>query len=240
MRVKISVCMVMLFGLIFMALPSGFAEPEDNVTVIVESEVEILGESYVSLAMDELRLSDPYVQKADQFLTEQGFTPASETIGDNLFGIKQTYNASADGEEEEETYQLFLQEYSNPASNNTTAVGRMSIKSADGTYATEYTFILEAPKENVSSIEESYVGESDEGLEVVAANSWWTCILGQLPQIGEECQSGVATCRQNATSIVGYIGCVATNCGPSFSKHSACCNCGCSRWCSWAFGCCHM
>ena len=139
-----------------------------------------------------------------------------------------------------QAYQLFLQEYSNPASNNTTAVGRMSIKSADGTYATEYTFILEAPKENVSQIEERYISESEEGLEVVLAKSWWTCILGQLPQIGQECQSGVATCGQNATSIVGYIGCVATNCGPSFSRHSACCNCGCTKWCRWAFGCCQM
>ena len=240
MRKNRSVWMAISFGLIFMALPSSFAEPEDNVGVTVESDVEILAESHVSTEMDRLRSSDDRVQMADQHLAKEGFEPANEMIDDNFFGMKQTFNGSAAGELVEQTYEFFVQEYSNPDSDMAAAVGRMAVRASDGSYATQYTFILKAPKTNVSAIEEYYVAASPSGLAVVEANSWWTCMLGQLPLIGVECGLGPNVCAPAATSIVGYLGCVATHCGPSFSKSSACCNCGCSRWCSWAYGCCQM
>lgn len=239
MRIIALVSMATIFGLIFMVCPSICTEAEDD-GIVTTGEVEILAGSFVSLEMDNLRAQDDRVQKADQYLASLGFQPAKEEMTDNLFGIKQNYSGLVDGVDEEQTYELYLQEYSNPDSEMTAAVGRIVLRDSAGTYTNTYTFILEAPKADVSSIQEYYVGGSPVALEIVEANSWWTCIIGQLPKIGDECGSSIKNCSPTATSIVGYIGCVATNCGPSFSKASICCSCGCDRWCRWAYGCCNM
>jgi len=239
MRISAIVSLVTIFGLIFAASPMICGADEVG-GIATTGEFEILAGSSVSLAMDDLRAQDDRVQKADQYLAALGFTPAAEDTADNFFGIKQTYSGEPEGADAEQSYELYLQEYSNPASEMTAALGRIVLRDSAGTYSNTYTFILEAPKADVSSIREHYVGGSPGRLEIVEANSWWTCIIGQLPEIGDECGSGITKCSPSATSIVGYIGCVATNCGHAFSSASICCSCGCARWCSWAYGCCRM
>ncbi|HOO53041.1 MAG TPA: hypothetical protein PLM24_02910 [Methanothrix sp.] len=232
------VWMAVLFGLIFMAYPAICEDAEQTETNVI-GEVEMISESDVSEEMDELRGSDIKVQKADQYLAEKGFVPNEEITKDNFFGLKQSYAGLKDGMETEGTYELLIQEYSNTDSENAAAVGRTVVRVADGNMS-EYTFVLEAPKTNVSQIAEYYVAESAGELEIMAANSWWTCMLGQLPVIGEECASGLETCASENSSIVGYLGCIATNCGEGFAKSSVCCSCDCNNWCEWAYGCCHM
>jgi len=239
MRITALVSLVTIFGLIFMAGPSICGADEDE-GIAITSEFEILASSFVSLAMDDLRAQDDRVQKADQYLASMGFTPAKEVTTDNFFGIEQTYSGQPEGVDSEQTYELYLQEYSNPDSEMTAALGQIVLRDSSGTYTNTYTFILEAPKADVSSIQEYYVGGSPGKLDIVEAKSWWTCILGQMPAIGEECGESINNCSPDATSIVGYIGCVADNCGPAFSDASICCSCGCARWCSWAYGCCRM
>jgi len=231
--------MATIFCLIFMVCPSVCVESEDD-GIVTAGEVEILAGSYVSLEMDNLRAQDDRVQKADQHLASLGFMPAKEETTDNLFGIKQSYSGRLDGMEADQTYELYLQEYSNPDSEMTAAVGRMVLRDSAGTYTRTYTFILEAPKSDVSMIQEYYVGGSPGALEIVEANSWWTCIIGKLSEIGAECGSSFNNCSRETTSLVGYIGCIASHCGPSFTKASICCSCGCERWCRWAYGCCRM
>lgn len=233
------VCIVTMIGLILMASPMICGADEVG-GIAATGEFEILAGSSVILAMDDLRAQDDRVQKADQYLAGIGFTPAMEDTAENLFGIKQTYTGELEGGDAEQSYELYLQEYSNPDSDMTAALGRIALRDSAGTYTNTYTFILEAPKADVSSIREYYVGGSPGRLEILEANSWWTCILRQMPAIGDECGSGITRCSPSATSIVGYIGCVATNCGPAFSGASICCSCGCARWCSWAYGCCRM
>jgi hypothetical protein len=239
MRITALVSMATVIGLIFMACPSICGADEEG-GIAATGEFEILAGSFVSLEMDDLRAQDDRVQKADQYLASLGFQPAREVTTDNFFGIKQTYSGLADGMDAEQTYELYLQEYSNPDSEMTAAVGRIVLRDSSGTYTNTYTFILEAPKADVSMIQEYYVGGSPGELEIVEANSWWTCILGQLSEIGGECGSSFNNCSRETTSIVGYIGCIAANCGPALSNASICCNCGCERWCRWAYGCCHM
>jgi hypothetical protein len=239
MRITALVSMAMIFGLIFMACPS-ICGADDEGGIAATGEFEILAGSYVSLEMDDLRAQDDRVQKADQYLASLGFQPAREDTTDNFFGIEQTYSGQPEGVDSEQTYELYLQEYSNPDSEMTAALGRIVLRDSTGTYTNTYTFILEAPKADVSSIQEYYVGGSPGKLEIVEANSWWTCILGQLSEIGDECGSSFNNCSRETTSIVGYIGCIAANCGPALSNASICCNCGCERWCRWAYGCCRM
>jgi hypothetical protein len=239
MRITALVSMAMIFGLIFMACPS-ICGADDEGGIAATGEFEILAGSYVSLEMDDLRAQDDRVQKADQYLARLGFQPAREDTTDNFFGIEQTYSGQPEGVDSEQTYELYLQEYSNPDSEMTAALGRIVLRDSTGTYTNTYTFILEAPKADVSSIQEYYVGGSPGKLEIVEANSWWTCILGQLSEIGDECGSSFNNCSRETTSIVGYIGCIAANCGPALSNASICCNCGCERWCRWAYGCCRM
>lgn len=239
MRITALVSLVTIFGLIFMACPPICAEGEEG-GIAATGEFEILASSFVSLAMDDLRAQDDRVQKADQYLASLGFQPNQQDTTDNFFGIKQTYSSQLEGVDSEQTYELYLQEYSNPDSEMTAALGRIVLMDSSGTYTNTYTFILEAPKADVSSIQEYYVGGSPGNLEIVEANSWWTCILGQIPKIGEECGDSINNCSPDATSIVGYIGCIATYCGAALSNASICCNCGCATWCSWAYGCCRM
>jgi hypothetical protein len=239
MRINGLVSLVTILGMILIAFSSVCGADEEG-GIATEGGFEILAESSVSLEMDQLRGSDDRVQMADQHLGAEGFSPDKEMTSDNFFGMRQSYNRTGEGDEADQSYEFFIQEYSNPGSDMAAAVGRMAVKSSDGAYAAQYTFILKAPKENVSAIEEYYVAASPSGLSVVEAKSWWTCMLGQLPLVGEECGLGPNVCAPAATSIVGYLGCVATHCGPSFSKSSACCNCGCRQWCSWAYGCCRM
>jgi hypothetical protein len=239
MRITALVSMMTIFGLIFMACPSICAEAEDD-GIVAAGEVEILAGSFVSLEMDDLRAQDDRVQKADQHLAGLGFQPARVVNTDNFFGIKQSCSGLADGMDAEQTYELYLQEYSNSDSDMAAAIGRMVLRDSAGTYTNTYTFILEAPKADVSSIQEYYVGGSPGALEIVEAKSWWTCIISKLSEIEGECGSSFNNCSRETTSIVGYIGCIATNCGPSFTKASICCSCGCERWCRWAYGCCRM
>lgn len=239
MRISAKVCIVTMLGLILMASPMICGADEEG-GIATTGEFEILAGSLVSLAMDDLRARDDRVQKADQYLADLGFTPATEDTADNFFGIKHAYSGEPEGADAEQSYELYLQEYSNPDSDMTAALGRIVLRDSAGTYTNTYTFILEAPKADVSTIREYYVGGSPGKLEVMEANSWWTCIIGQLPEIGDECGDSINNCSPSATSIVGYIGCVATNCGPAFSSASICCSCGCARWCSWAYGCCRM
>jgi hypothetical protein len=239
MRITALVSLVTIFGLIFMVCPS-ICGADDEGGIAATGEFEILAGSRVSLAMDDLRAQDDRVQKADQYLASLGFTPAREDTTDNFLGIEQTYSGQPEGVYSEQSYELYLQEYSNPDSEMTAALGRIVLRDSTGTYTNTYTFILEAPKADVSSIQEYYVGGSPGDLEIVEAKSWWTCILGQMPKIGEECGESINNCRPKATSIVGYIGCVATNCGLAFSDASICCSCSCAKWCSWAYGCCRM
>jgi len=239
MRINGLVSLVTIFGLIFMACPPICAEGEEG-GIAAPGEFEILAGSYISLAMDDLRAQDDRVQKADQYLADLGFTPAREDTTDNFFGIRQTCSGQPEGVDSEQTYELYLQEYSNPASEMTAALGRIALRDSTGTYTSSYTFILEAPKSDVSSIREYYVGGSPGKLEIVEAKSWWTCILGQLSEIGGECGPSFNNCSRETTSLVGYIGCIAANCGSALSNASVCCNCGCAKWCRWAYGCCRM
>jgi hypothetical protein len=239
MRITALVSLVTIFGLIFMACPPVCAEGEEG-GIVAPGEFEILSGSYVSLAMDDLRAQDDRVQKADQYLADLGFQPSQEDTTDNFFGIKQTYSGQPEGIDSEQTYELYLQEYSNPDSEMAAAIGRVALKDSSGTYTNTYTFILEAPKADVSLIQEYYVGGSPGKLEIVEANSWWTCIVDQLSEIGAECGSSFNNCSRETTSLVGYIGCIAANCGTALSNASVCCNCGCERWCRWAYGCCRM
>jgi len=239
MRINALVFMVTIFGLILVACTPICAEDEEG-EIAVTGEFEVLASSYVSLAMDDLRAQDDKVQKADQYLADLGFQPNQEDTADNFFGVKQTYSGQPEGVDSEQTYELYLQEYSKPDSEMTAAIGRAALKDSLGTYTNTYTFILEAPKEDVSLVQEYYVGGSPGELEVVEANSWWTCIVGQLSEIGAGCGSAIDNCSRETTSLVGYIGCVATHCGASFSKASMCCHCGCEQWCRWAYGCCRM
>jgi len=239
MRIIALVSMATIFGLIFMVCPSICTEAEED-GIATTGEFEILAGSFVSLEMDNLRAQDDRVQKADQYLASLGFLPAKEVTTDNFFGIEQKYSGLADGMDAEQTYELYLQEYSNPDSEMTAAVGRIVLRDSAGTYTNTYTFILEAPKADVSSIQEYYVGGSPDKLDIVEANSWWTCIIGKLSEIGGECGSSFNNCSRETTSLVGYIGCIAANCGPALSNASICCNCGCERWCRWAYGCCRM
>jgi hypothetical protein len=239
MRINALVSLVTIFGLIFLACPPICAEDEEG-GIAATGELEILAGSYVSLAMDDLRDQDDRVQKADQYLADLGFQPNREDTTDNFFGIKQTYSGQLEGVDSEQTYELYLQEYSNPDSEMTAAIGRVSLKDSTGTYTNTYTFVLEAPKADVSSIKEYYVGGSPGKLEIVEANSWWTCIISQLAEIGEECGPSFNNCSRETTSLVGYIGCIAANCGPALSNASVCCNCNCERWCRWAYGCCRL
>lgn len=238
MRISAIVSLFVILGLFFAASPM-ICGADGMGGIAATGEFEILAGSGVSLAMDDLRAQDDRVQKADQYLASIGFTPAMEDTADNFFGIRHAYSGELEGGDAEQSYELYLQEYSNPDSDMTAALGRIVLRDSAGTYTNTYTFILEAPKADVSSIREHYVGGSPGKLEVLEANSWWTCIIGQLPEIGEECGDSIDKCRP-ATSIVGYVGCVATNCGPAFSSASICCSCGCARWCSWAYGCCRM
>jgi hypothetical protein len=111
MRITALVSMVTIFGLIFMASPSICAEGEEG-GIAATDEFAILAGSYVSLAMDDLRAQDDRVQKADQYLASLGFQPAREETTDNLFGIEQTYSGQPEGVDAEQTYELYLQEYS--------------------------------------------------------------------------------------------------------------------------------
>jgi len=239
MSINALVSLVTIFGLVFMAYPS-ICGADDEGGIAATGEFEILAGSRVSLAMDDLRAQDDRVQKADQYLASVGFTPAREDTTDNFLGIKQTYSGQPEGVDSEQSYELYLQEYSNPDSEMTAALGQIVLRDSTGTYTNPYTFILEAPKADVSSIQEYYVGGSPGDLEIVEAKSWWTCILSQLSEIGGECGPSFNNCSRETTSLVGYIGCIAANCGSALSNASICCNCGCERWCRWAYGCCRM
>lgn len=113
------------------------------------------------------------------------------------------------------------------------AIGQVSVTAGDRSDV--YSFCLVAPKGNFAKAQEYRVASN---LNVVKTNSWWSCLKKRLRRkCARKCVVSLITCAATG-SWVGYILCVAKQCGACFAKYSAGCGCNCRWWCRWAIGCC--
>ena len=168
---------------------------------------------------------------------QKGFE--AQTKDENFFGLKETYEVSnKTGEKTQETFTLVVQDYGSKSSKDLGAVARVTVEA--GNEKQEYTFNLIAPEGNFDKATEYKVAAAQMDptkLEVVKANSWWSCTREQIRQ---HCTS---RCRGALTECSGtwaqYIACVVWRCGGCYVAKAACCACNCHGWCSWAVGCCH-
>ena len=127
------------------------------------------------------------------------------------------------------TNTIYVQDYKK--GNTSGALGIVSI--TDGKNEESYTFSLEKKGNNFNDVEEYYVNEK---LEVVKANSWYTCLSKTLQA---KCGSTLGlklltTCW--VSSWTSFLNCIKqTFCG---AIALSCCSCDCSWWCKTVAGCC--
>lgn len=58
---------------------------------------------------------------------------------------------------------------------------------------------------------------------VILAHSWWSCVIGHLPDCAGPCASALATCIRLPFSWTNYLGCLAAQCGSCFVRYAAIC-----------------
>jgi hypothetical protein len=216
------------------ALSQADAEPSTELNLI---KSEVISKSSLSADFANLKRSDKSIALAGDFLVQKGFE--AQTKDENFFGLKETYSVKSKttGEETQETFTLMVQDYRSKSSKDVGAVARVSVVA--GNQKQDYTFNLIAPEGNFDKATEYQVAIAQKGpgkLEVVKANSWWSCVKQKIKEkcVGP-CITSLTTCSGTWTA---YFACVAARCGSCLVKQAACCACDCSWWCKWAVGCC--
>lgn len=175
---------------------------------------------------------DKEIKALDVHLKKKGFRAQKEKK--NFWGIKSDY----EDKDKKATFSVIVQDYYKPKSKDGAAVGQMTISAGDRTEV--YSFDLIAPGGKPKKAKEYRV---DKKLKVLEANSWWSCVLGQLQKQIPNIVTSIARCCVVAAvsgpfSWASFLGCIAGAVGWPFARASACCGCNCGWWCRWAVGCC--
>lgn len=178
---------------------------------------------------------DKEIKALDQHLKRKGFRPQKEKR--NFWGIKGTYEDN----DRKATFSVVIQDYTKPKSKDGAAIGQVTV-AADGR-SEVYSFDLIAPEGKVEKAKEYRV---DKKLKVMEAESWWSCVQGEL---NRQCGSILVNCLRGAiaAAVAGgplswatFLSWLAGCIGVPFAKIALCCGCNCSWWCSWAVGCCRQ
>lgn len=164
-------------------------------------------------------------------LNKKGFF--AQRNSKNFYGVAETYRDVIS--KKQVRYKFQFQDYINPDTKDLVALCHLSATS--GKEIETYTFYLLAPGGNFDQMEEYMI---DKRLNVQRANSWWSCTKKRVSKkCSGECVSAFITCvPAGASSVVGYLVCVAGNCTGCLIKAGACCACDCRWYCKWATGCC--
>jgi len=206
------------------------------------TSIETLQQSTLASEFASRRTSDSEIAAANSFMANMGFEP--QTGQNNYWGQKATYaSPQATGRTASptqpmmDTYEIQVQDYAKRGSGDQGAIARISV-SGGGT-SEVYTFALIAKNGDFDRAEEYMVVNNAGSLQVVMANSWWSCTQEQLKQKCLcPCALAIFTCPTSTWSA--YLGCLANRCGVCFVKASACCACNCKWWCQRFAGCCHQ
>ena len=216
---KLIIYLSISVSIVFFMPGIGLGQKSD--TAKVKSD-KALNASQVKAKFDELKASknENASKKMSKSLEGKGFKAEN-----GYFGNESTIER----EGATLTNTIYVQDYKK--GNTSGALGIVSI--TDGKNEESYTFSLEKKGNNFNDVEEYFVNEK---LEVVKANSWYTCLSKALQA---KCGSTLGlklltTCW--VSSWTSFLNCIkSTMCG---AMSITCCSCDCSFWCKYAAGCC--
>ncbi|MDQ1350033.1 MAG: hypothetical protein QG657_334 [Acidobacteriota bacterium] len=238
---KCFISMVVMCCFLLTVVPS-FAQDEENkkkseplAVEFIPIKSEILIEDYLVQKFGVLLKMDEEIKGIDAHLRTLGFSPQGKKKGvQNFWGARETYQSQSKVDKKSITFTVHLQSYAKPGSKDSMAIGQVIVNAGDRSET--YSFYLSAPNRNFEAMEEYTM---DKKLRLSKANSWWSCVKSDIrKRCATTCLSSLITCAPSASTIVGYVACVAIQCGGCATKSIACCSCDCSWWCKWAVGCC--
>ena len=207
------------YASIFLLMPAICLSQKD--TAKVKSD-KTLNASQVKAKFDELKASK----------NENASIKMSKSLEGKGFKAENGYFGNESTIEKEGTTltnTIYVQDYKK--GNTSGAMGIVTI--SDGKNEESYTFSLEKKGNNFNDVEEYYVNEK---LEVVKANSWYTCISKSL-----QSKCGTTLGLKLLTSCwvsswTTFLNCIKNAmCG---AVAISCCSCDCSFWCKYVAGCC--
>jgi hypothetical protein len=225
-----------LFGAVPLLAQTEPAQEKDQIDLQVKLiKTEVLAPAVLAPQFRTLLKADEEVKAIDTHLKKMGFAPQMEPLGlkkvPNFWGSRETYQNKL---AEKGTYTVQLQSYIKQGSKDSAALGRVVL--TVGERSEIYSFYLIAPGGNFEAMEEYRI---DKRLNILKANSWWSCVKSYIKKkCASACLSALVECAPGASSVLGYVVCVAAKCGGCALKSMACCACDCSWWCKWAVGCC--
>jgi len=224
----LALCCFLLNPTLLLAQTESGKELVPLATELKPIKSEVLKSTALSTYFKKLLQVDHEIKALDSHLKTQGF--AAQKAAKNFYGIRETYQQ----EGKKVTYTVRLQDYTKQGSKDAAAIGQVTVKAGDRSQT--YSFYLFAPNGNFEAMEEFQV---DKKLNIIKANSWWSCVKRYIRnKCASACINALVSCAPGASTVVGYVLCVAAKCGGCVLKSLVCCGCDCSWWCKWAVGCC--
>lgn len=199
----------------------------------MKTRLSKLGKDTLERKFAELHKIDKEIQKLDAHLKKKGFKPMKEKK--HFWGIKGTYEDKS----KTATFTIKVQDYSRPKSRDGAALGQICLSAGDRIEV--YSFDLIAPDGNAKKAKEYWV---DKELKVQTAESWWSCVAGEIEKTAPS--GGVFLVQCASGALIGgpfswavFLACLAASIGTAFALVCACCGCNCQWWCWW-LGCCRQ
>jgi hypothetical protein len=219
---------ILLIGVIFLLGINVSAQIETELT---PQKSKVLSSKTLDKSFIQLIKTNDEVKTLAGHLNSKGFVAQRESR--NFYGISETYKDAIS--KKQVTYKFQFQDFRNPNSKDLIALCHLSASS--GKEIETYTFYLIAPNGDFDQMQEYFI---DKRLNILQANSWWSCTKKRISnKCPGACLTAFITCvPAGASSVVGYLVCVVSNCAGCLIKAGACCACDCRWYCKWATGCC--